>query len=86
MIKIEYFHNPVCPYCPAAEALIKKAVEGLKDIELIYVDTWTEQGIARGMALNLMAVPAIAINGVVKLTGWPFEATDLLTYINEARV
>jgi hypothetical protein len=38
------------------------------------------------MALNLMAVPAIAINGVVKLTGWPFEATDLITYINEARV
>ncbi len=85
MIKVEYFHNPVCPYCPAAEALVKKVVEGLKDIQLIYVDTWTEEGIARGTALNLMAVPAIAINGVVKLTGWPFDAGDLLNYINEAR-
>ena len=85
MIKIEYFDNPVCPYCPAAENLVKKAVEGLKDIEVIYVDTFTDEGIKRGMALNLMAVPAVAINGVVKLIGWPFEATDLITYIDEAR-
>jgi thioredoxin 1 len=85
MIKVEYFHNPVCPYCPAAESLVKKIVEELKDIELIYVDTFTEEGIKRGMSLQLMAVPAVAINGVVKLTGWPFDAADLLAYINEAR-
>lgn len=86
MIKIEYFHNPVCPCCPAAESLVKRVVEGLKDIEVVYVDTFTEEGIARGMTLNLMAVPAVAINGVVKLIGWPFEANDLVAYINEARV
>jgi glutaredoxin len=85
MIEIEYFHNPVCPYCPAAKSLLTKIIEGLKDIKLIDVDTYTEEGITRGMSLNLMAVPAIAINGVVKLTGWPFEAEDLLAYINEAR-
>jgi len=38
------------------------------------------------MALNLMAVPSVAINGVIKLTGWPFEANDLLAYIDEARL
>jgi thioredoxin 1 len=86
MIKVEYFHNPVCPYCPAAESLVKKIVEGLNDIELVYVDTFTEEGIKRGMSLQLMAVPAVAINGVVKLIGWPFDAADLLAYINEARV
>ncbi|HIH88011.1 TPA: thioredoxin [Candidatus Bathyarchaeota archaeon] len=86
MIKIEYFHNPVCPYCPAAETLVKKVIEGLKDIELVYVDTWTDEGIKRGMSLNLMAVPAVAINGVVKLIGWPFEAEDLQAYIAEAHV
>jgi glutaredoxin len=85
MIKLEYFHNPVCPYCPAAKNLITNVVEGLKDIDIIYVDTFTDEGIVRGMSLDIMAVPAIAINGVVKLTGWPFEAEDLLTYINEAR-
>lgn len=86
MIKIEYFHNPLCPYCPAAENLIKKVVKDVKDIEIISVDTFTDEGIERGISLNLMAVPAVAINGVVKLIGWPFDANDLLTYIDEARV
>ena len=85
MIKIEYFHNPVCPYCPAAKTLVTKVLEGLKDIELVDVDTFTDEGIARGMSLNLMAVPAIAINGIVKITGWPFEERDLLAWIEEAR-
>ena len=85
MIKIEYFHNPVCPYCPAAKTLVTKVLEGLKDIELVDVDTFTDEGIARGMSLNLMAVPAIAINGIVKITGWPFEERDLLACIEEAR-
>ena len=85
MIVIEYLYNPVCPYCPAAKSLLTKVIEGLNDIELINVDTYTEEGITRGMSLKLMAVPAIAINGVVKLTGWPFEAEDLLTCIDEAR-
>jgi glutaredoxin len=85
VIKIEYFHNPVCPYCPAAKTLITKVLQGLKDIELVDVDTFTDEGIARGMSLNLMAVPAIAVNGIVKITGWPFEERDLLAYIEEAR-
>ena len=85
MIKIEYFHNPVCPYCPAAKTLVTKVLEGLKDIELVDVDTFTDEGIARGMSLNLMAVPAIAINGIVKITGWPFEERDLLACIEEVR-
>jgi glutaredoxin len=85
MIKVEYFHNPVCPYCPAAKTLITKVLQGLKDVEIVEVDTFTDEGIARGMSLNLMAVPAVAINGVVKLTGWPFEERDLLEYIKEAR-
>jgi glutaredoxin len=85
MIKLEYFHNPVCPYCPAAKTLITKVLQRLKDIQLVEVDTFTDEGIARGMSLNLMAVPAIAINGIVKITGWPFEERDLLACIEEAR-
>ena len=41
MIRVEYFHNPVCPYCPAAKALIMKVLRGLKNIELVDVDTFT---------------------------------------------
>jgi glutaredoxin len=85
LIKIEYFHNPVCPYCPAAKTLVTKVLQGLKDIELVDVDTFTDEGIARGMSLNIMAVPAIAINGIVKITGWPFEERDLVACIEEAR-
>jgi glutaredoxin len=85
MIKLEYFHNPVCPYCPAAKNLVTKVVEGLKDIEVVDVDTFTDEGIARGMSLNLMAVPAVAINGAIKLIGWPFEEADLLASITEAQ-
>jgi thioredoxin 1 len=85
LIKIEYFHNPVCPYCPAAKTLVTKVLQGLKDIELVDVDTFTDEGIARGMSLNIMAVPAIAINGIVKITGWPFEERDLVARIEEAR-
>ena len=84
MIKVEYFHNPVCPYCPAAKTLITKVLKGFKDVELVEVDTFTDEGITRGMSLNLRAVPAIAINGVVKITGWPFEEWDLLACIKEA--
>jgi glutaredoxin len=85
MIKLEYFHNPICPYCPAAKRLVDKVIEGLSDIELIEVDTFTEEGIKRGMSLNLMAVPALAVNGAIKLTGWPFDAQDLIAFIKEAR-
>ena len=85
MITLEYFYNSVCPYCPAAKTLIAKMIGGLKDVEYFEVDTFTEEGIKRGMTLNLMAVPAVAINGVVKLTGWPFEPEDLLASIEEAK-
>jgi hypothetical protein len=36
------------------------------------------------MSLNFMTVPAIAIDGVVKLTGWPFEPRDLEELIMDA--
>jgi len=41
LIVIEYFHNPVCPYCPAAKSLLTKVIEGLNDIKLIDVNTYT---------------------------------------------
>ena len=60
-------------------------MEGINDIEFVEVNTYTEEGIKRGIFLNLMAVPAIAIDGIIKMTGWPFEADDLINFIDEAR-
>ena len=53
MIVIEYFHNPVCPYCPAAKSLLTKVIEGLNDIKLIDVNTYTEEGIL-GVCLSTL--------------------------------
>ncbi len=83
-MKLEYFHNPVCPYCPAARELIASVLAHHKELEYAEVDTFTDAGIARGMSLKLMAVPAVAIDGVVKLAGWPFESWDLEAAIAEA--
>jgi glutaredoxin len=44
MITIEYFHNPVCPYCPAAMKLVRNVISGLKDVEYKEIDTYTEEG------------------------------------------
>jgi len=85
LVVVEYFYNSVCPYCPSAKSLITKVVEGIKDIEFVEVNTYTEEGIKRGIFLNLMAVPAIAVDGIIKMTGWPFEADDLINFIDEAR-
>jgi len=85
LVVVEYFYNSVCPYFPAAKSLITKVVEGIKDIEFVEVNTYTEEGIKRGIFLNLMAVPAIAVDGIIKMTGWPFEADDLINFIDEAR-
>ena len=85
MVIVEYFHNPVCPYCPAAQRLVTKVVSSIKDVEYLEVDTYTEEGIKRGTFLNLMAVPAIAVDGIIKLTGWPFDVKDLEDLILEAR-
>ena len=86
MVKIEYFYNKVCPYCPAAKKIIVQVMMKNKDLELEEVDTWTDDGINRGMALNIMAIPAVAINGKVQIVGWPFEASDLQKYIDEAKL
>ncbi len=83
-MKLEYFHNPVCPYCPAARSLIADVLAHHSGVEYVEVDTFTEEGIKRGMSLNLMAVPAVAVDGVIKLTGWPFEAGDVEAAIAEA--
>jgi len=83
-VKLEYFHNPICPYCPAARELISSVLAHHSGVEYVEVDTFTEEGIKRGMSLNLMAVPAVAVDGVIKLTGWPFEAGDIEAVISEA--
>ena len=77
MKKIELFVSPVCPYCPQARKLFQDFARDNPSFKYTEVDTYTEQGIERGMSLQVMAVPCVVVDDAVTLTGWPFGIEDL---------
>jgi glutaredoxin len=77
MKKVELFYSPVCPHCPQARELMKIYKKKNPEINYIEVNTYTEVGIERGMSLRVMAVPCLAVNDEIKLTGWPFTLKDI---------
>jgi small redox-active disulfide protein 1 len=84
LVKLELFFSPVCPHCPKAKVLVKKIASRYDNIDYIEVNTYTEEGIKRGMSIQVMAVPAIAIDNEIKLVGWPFMESDLIKVIEES--
>jgi len=48
------------------------------EVELEEVNTWTKEGMERGMAYRLQAVPTVAIDGEIKFVGFPFPESDLV--------
>lgn len=86
MVKVEYYYSPVYPYCPSARRIVSEAVGKYSDVEYEEVNTYTEEGIKRGLALNLMSVPAVVVNGVIRLIGFPFSVDDVAKCIEEARM
>ena len=52
----------------------KSEHEGFDYIE---VNTFTEEGIERGMSLQVMAVPCLVVDDEIKYSGWPFTADDI---------
>jgi thioredoxin 1 len=85
MVKVELFCSPVCPNCPSARKLFNEVAGKHPDDEFVEINTYTEAGIERGMSLNVMAVPTVAVDGELKLVGWPFEEKDLEEAIAEAK-
>jgi thioredoxin 1 len=70
VVKIEVFTSPSCPYCPMAVQLVEDVKKDMtEDIEIEKIDIMVDQEKAR--EYGLMAVPAIALNGVVKFVGSP---------------
>jgi len=70
VVKVEVFTSPSCPYCPMALELVeevKKEMPDDLDVEKIDIMKDREKAIEYG----LMAVPAIALNGVVRFVGAP---------------
>jgi len=84
MVRLELFFSPVCPYCPSARKLVSAVAERYPRVEFVEVNTYTEEGIERGMSMRVMAVPTVAVDGEIKLVGWPFEEKDLVSLIESS--
>lgn len=70
VVKIEVFTSPSCPYCPMAIQLVDDVKKDMMDkVEVEKIDIMVDQEKAR--EYGLMAVPAIALNGVVRFVGAP---------------
>ncbi len=74
-VKIEVFTSPSCPYCPMAIEVVDAVKKEMQDdIEVEKIDIMQDR--EKAIEYGLMAVPAVAINGVVKFVGAP-EKDDL---------
>ena len=78
MSKKELFYSPVCPHCPSARKLLAEYKKKNPSFEYTEVNTFTEEGIERGMSLKVMAVPCLVVDEKIELVGWPFTVEDLI--------
>ncbi len=70
VVKVEVFTSPSCPYCPMAIELVEEVKKEMPDdLEVEKIDIMKDR--EKAVEYNLMAVPAIALNGVVKFVGAP---------------
>ncbi len=85
MVMIEVYFSPVCPHCPGAKKLVAEVASKYDgEVEVEEIDTYTEEGVERGMANGVMAVPTVFIDGEKKFVGFPFLEEDLVASIEEA--
>ncbi|UCD45373.1 MAG: thioredoxin family protein [Candidatus Bathyarchaeota archaeon] len=85
MVKIEVYFSPICPHCPGAKSLITKVASKFDGkVKVEEINTFTEEGMKRGMANNVMAVPTVFIDGEQKFVGYPFSEEDLEASIRTA--
>ncbi len=70
VVKVEVFTSPSCPYCPMAVELVEEVKKEMPDdLDIEKIDIMQDR--EKAVEYNLMAVPAIALNGVVKFVGAP---------------
>ena len=87
LVKIEVFFSPVCPHCPRAKKLVAKiAARYGNNVEVEEVNTYTAEGIRRGVANEIMSVPTVNINCGKRYVGFPFSEEDFISSIEEALI
>jgi thioredoxin 1 len=85
MVKIEVYYSPVCPHCAGAKKLVSQVASKYGgEVEIEEIDTFTKEGMKRGMANNIMAVPTVFVDGERKFVGFPFKEENLLASIEKA--
>jgi len=81
VVKIEVFTSPTCPYCPMALEVVEEAKKEFGDaIEVEHIDVMVDS--EKAIEYGLMAVPAIAMNGILKFIGAPSKE-ELIEAIKE---
>jgi len=83
VVKVEVFTSPSCPYCPMAIEVVnevEKEMPGTLEVEKIDIMVDRDKAVEYG----LMAVPAIALNGVVRFVGAPSKE-ELASAIEEEK-
>jgi small redox-active disulfide protein 1 len=85
LVKIEVYFSPVCPHCPGAKKLVTEVVARYGGKVVVEeVNTYTAEGIKRGMANEVMSVPTVIIDGEKRIVGFPFPEQDLVSSIEGA--
>ena len=85
MVKIEVYFSPVCPHCPGAKKLVSEVAARFGgEVEVEEVNTFTAEGIKRGMANEVMSVPTVIIEGEKRFVGFPFPEEDLVASVEAA--
>lgn len=81
VVNIEVFTSPTCPYCPMAIEVVDEAKKEFGDkIDVEKIDIMVDR--EKAIEYGLIAVPAIAINGVVRFVGAP-SREELFEAIND---
>ncbi|WJI08847.1 thioredoxin [Methanobacterium sp. CWC-01] len=81
VVKVEVFTSPSCPYCPMAVQVVEEVEKQMpNDLEVEKIDIMVDR--EKAIEYGLMAVPAIALNGVVRFVGAP-NKDELLSAIKE---
>jgi small redox-active disulfide protein 1 len=81
VVKVEVFTSPSCPYCPMAVQVVEEVEKEMpNDLEVEKIDIMVDR--EKAIEYGLMAVPAIALNGVVRFVGAP-NKDELLSAIKE---
>jgi small redox-active disulfide protein 1 len=71
VVMLKLLTSPTCPYCPMASEVVRKFVEGEKDVLAMELSVATEEGLREARRFGISGVPAIIVNDRYVMLGVP---------------